>query len=134
MLQRTRGDFDGDGFEEDDELSWRFLSLPLDMSFSLNLNGILFDRSSVDWNLNFFLVSRGGSGINLTLEILKKYGLDNEGLRKEWLEILVSELQLSFIPKTPVPLINQIKRRTPKRLKQALRKLLRTLFAKPKRI
>jgi glycosyltransferase involved in cell wall biosynthesis len=66
-------------------------------------------------------------------EILKKYGLDNESLRKEWLEILVSELQLSFIPKTPVPLINQIKRRTPKRLKQALRKLLRTLFTKPKR-
>ena len=29
----TRGDFDGDGFEEDDELSWCFLSLPLDMSF-----------------------------------------------------------------------------------------------------
>jgi len=66
-------------------------------------------------------------------EILKKYGLDNEGLRKEWLEILVSELQLSFIPKTPIPLINQIKRRTPKRLKQALRKLVRTLFTKPKR-
>ena len=56
-------------------------------------------------------------------EILKKYGLDNEGLRKEWLEILVSELRLSFIPKTPVPLINHVKRKTPKRLKQALRKL-----------
>lgn len=42
----TRGDFDGDGFDENDELSLRFLSRPLDMSFfSLKLELISFSSN-----------------------------------------------------------------------------------------
>ena len=58
-------------------------------------------------------------------EIVKKYSLDNEGLRKEWLEIIIRELQLSFIPDVPISLYNEIKKRIPIRIKLVLKKIVR---------
>ena len=56
-------------------------------------------------------------------EIIKKYALDNVGLRKEWIDILVGELQQSFIPPVPVTFYNKVKTRIPKRIKSFIRKI-----------
>ena len=58
-------------------------------------------------------------------QIVKKYALDGLGLRKEWIDILVRELQLSFVPKAPLSRIDQIKKRLPNKMKLTLKKLLK---------
>lgn len=67
-------------------------------------------------------------------EMVKKYGLDSVSLREEWINVLVKEIQLSFIPKMPLPLIGYIKKNMPNRIKMGIKNIKKILASKPLRI
>jgi hypothetical protein len=67
-------------------------------------------------------------------KIIQKYGLDSAGLRAEWINVLVKELQLSFIPQTPDPLLVSIKKKIPNRIKIRIKEILGVLASKPLRV
>ena len=67
-------------------------------------------------------------------KIIQKYGLDSAGLRAEWIKVLVKEMQLSFIPRNPLPLLVSIKKKIPNRIKIRIKEILEVLASKPLRV
>jgi glycosyltransferase involved in cell wall biosynthesis len=64
-------------------------------------------------------------------EILEKYALDSTSLRKEWISILINELKMSFLPETPLSLVNSLKSKIPNRVKKPIRLVLNLFRSKP---
>ena len=63
--------------------------------------------------------------------VILKYGLDSPALRQNWVDILTSELQLSFIPITAETLFMRLKKVTPKSFKIFLKSLIGLFVSKP---
>jgi hypothetical protein len=64
-------------------------------------------------------------------EIIKKYALDSSSLRAEWVSILINELKISFLPETPLSMLDSLKSRIPKKLKKSVRLVLNLFRSKP---
>jgi hypothetical protein len=64
-------------------------------------------------------------------KVIMKYRLDSPTLRQDWVEVLISELQLSFIPNSPAPIFDSAKKMMPKRMKKFVKLFLRLFVSKP---
>ena len=64
-------------------------------------------------------------------EIIKKYALDSSSLRAEWVDILINEMKMSFLPETPLSMVDSLKSRIPKKIKKPVRLVLNLFRSKP---